>query len=961
MIRRYLREHLPLAGLLALFAGTFALVLSLYHLPTEPVAYASALCAVMGLIALIWGFVRYRRAHQARAHVLNAPHLLLDELPSPRTLSEADDQAIMQRLLHDIRAAQSDLAAYRQDSTDYFTAWVHQIKTPLSVMRLQLQSEDTPENRAMLAELFQMVIYNKDKGSAHPQERRLHPMKKQPDKGKITALYERLSHDDERAGESVSIENQKRILEDYAQKNGFTNIRHFTDDGVRGTTFKRPGLDAMLEEIRAGNVATVIIKDQSRIGRDVVEVGLLKRTFDEYHVRFIAANDNLDTANGFDIMSIFRDVINEWYVADTSRKIKTVFKSRMEKGLRCSGSVSYGYLASKENKGEWVIDEEAAAVVRRIFHSVVAGESIASIARALRTEKIPIPSEHWKRIGAPVRAAKYTDPYAWSTTTISYILKRPEYTGRKVLGKTVCENYKTKSTRKTAPEEQYIFDGEIPAIVDEETWNTVQRLMGTKRRAPKRQTTPNRLTGLLYCADCGAKLTHRSSLVQGKYLDDAFVCSSYRQLTRDCTMHYIPTAKMEAAILAAIQRVSWYVRHNEAEFIERVREASDQHQENAVKEYRQKVSKAQRRCKELDGLVKKLYEGNATGKIPDKHFTRLLAEYDEEQTKLEAAIAQWEEAIESWNADRLKTDKFIELVSRYTDFSELTTPMLNEFIEKVVVHEGEGRGNSRRQRIDIYLNFIGAFEVPAHIVTPMEAEEQRRQQEEQAAKEAHSQELAKAREEKRKAEKREFTARKKAGLLTPEEQAADEARLAHNRAWQKEWREKRKAAEPPKPPKPKSLKELAALQKAGADLTPEEAERLAAYRERKNRQHKAWYERQKAAQPPKPRTLKELAAAQDAGQPLTPEETERLEASRNRKKNAYQELKIQAETDPVAAAELARRRAYHSEATKKSRQKMYEEAAAGNPEAQARYENFLAARRENYHKKRQDEKGEQIA
>ena len=206
-------------------------------------------------------------------------------------------------------------------------------------------------------------------------------MKKQPDKGKITALYERLSHDDERAGESVSIENQKRILEDYAQKNGFTNIRHFTDDGVRGTTFKRPGLDAMLEEIRAGNVATVIIKDQSRIGRDVVEVGLLKRTFDEYHVRFIAANDNLDTANGFDIMSIFRDVINEWYVADTSRKIKTVFKSRMEKGLRCSGSVSYGYLASKENKGEWVIDEEAAAVVRRIFHSVVAGESIASISQ----------------------------------------------------------------------------------------------------------------------------------------------------------------------------------------------------------------------------------------------------------------------------------------------------------------------------------------------------------------------------------------------------------------------------------------------------------------------------------------------------------------------------------------------------------------------------------------------------
>lgn len=311
-------------------------------------------------------------------------------------------------------------------------------------------------------------------------------MKKQQEKEKITALYERLSHDDERAGESVSIENQKRLLEDYAEKMGFTNIRHFTDDGVRGTTFKRPGLDAMLDEIRAGNVATVIIKDQSRIGRDVVEVGLLKRTFDEYNVRFIAASDNLDTANGFDIMSIFRDVINEWYVADTSRKIKTVFKSRMEKGLRCSGSICYGYLASKEDKGEWIIDEEAAPVVKRIFQSVLAGESIAAIGRALRAEQIPIPSEHWKRIGAPVRTAGYADPYAWSATTIGYILSRPEYMGRKVLGKTVCENYKTKSTRKTTAEEQYIFEGAIPAIIDEEILYVRRRVNERRIHSTKR-------------------------------------------------------------------------------------------------------------------------------------------------------------------------------------------------------------------------------------------------------------------------------------------------------------------------------------------------------------------------------------------------------------------------------------------------------------------------------------------
>ena len=665
-------------------------------------------------------------------------------------------------------------------------------------------------------------------------------MKKQANSGMITALYERLSHDDERNGESASIENQKRLLEDYARKNGFQNIRHFTDDGVRGTTFRRPGLDEMLEEIRSGNVSTVIIKDQSRIGRDVVEVGLLKRTFDEYHVRFIAANDNLDTANGFDIMSIFRDVINEWYVADTSRKIKAVFKSRMEKGLRCSGSVCYGYLASKENKDEWIIDEEAAAVVRRIFQGVLAGETIASIGRSLRKDKIPIPSEHWKRIGQPVRAASYADPYAWSANTITTILKRPEYKGHKVLGKTVCENYKTKYNRKTNTDEQYVFENAIPAIIDEETWQTVQKIRETKRRAPKGKNVPSRLTGLLFCADCGSKLTHRHHLVKGNWIEDAFICSSYRQLTRDCTMHHISTAKLEGIILSVIQRVSWYVRNNEAEFIECVQKASNHAQEQNIKEWRQKIDKVQKRHKELDMLVKKLYEGYATGKIPDNHFSRLLSEYDEEQREIESVIGRLQEQIDNWNAETVKTERFIELVNRYTDFSELTTPMLNEFVEKIVVHEGEGRGNSRRQRIDIYLSFIGAFEVPEHIVSPMDIEEQRQKEEKEKKKIASR----KAVSEKRNQKRREFTARKRAGLLTPEELEADEKRLAHNRAWQKEWRDKRKATEPPKPKK-RSIQELIKVQRDGQKMTVEEIERLSAYRERKSRQYREWRERNK--------------------------------------------------------------------------------------------------------------------
>lgn len=426
----------------------------------------------------------------------------------------------------------------------------------------------------------------------------------------------------------------------------------------------------------------------------------------------------------------------------------------------------------------------------------------------------------------------------------------------------------------------------------------------------------------------------------------------------DCTIHYVATQKLEAAILSAIQRISWYVRNNEQEFVQQVRKASSLRQEEAVKDCRKQIAQARKRHAELDGLVKKLYEANATGKLPDRHFSRLLAEYDEEQAALETSMTEWQCLLDNWNADQVRMAEFIDLAKRYTDFSELTTPMLNEFIEKIIVHEGSGRGKQRRQRLDFYFNFIGAFEVPADIVTPMEQEAERRQREEQAEKEERSKALAQARYEKYKQERREFTAKKRAGLLTPEEQAEEERRLERNRAYQKKQRDKKKASQPEKPRK-RSLEELAKLDKAGADLTLEEAERLAAHRRKKAAQHKAWRDRQKAAQPPKPRqrTLKELAECSEAGLLLTPEEAERLEAHRNRKKAALQDLKARAETDPEAAAELAKQRAHQSETVKKSRLKMYEEAAAGDPEAQARYERFLATRRENYHRKKKEKAG----
>jgi hypothetical protein len=345
-------------------------------------------------------------------------------------------------------------------------------------------------------------------------------------------------------------------------------------------------------------------------------------------------------------------------------------------------------------------------------------------------------------------------------------------------------------------------------------------------------------------------MTHRHNLVQKKWIDDAFTCSSYRQLTRDCTMHYIPSKNMEKLILSAIQRISWYVREFEKDFIQKVREASTIQQEETVKDSKRQLTQARKRFNELDGLVKKLYESNATGKLSDRHFERLMVEYDNEQSALEIAMTELQGKIDAWSEGNHKTDMFIDLVKRYTDFSELTTPMLNEFIERVVVYEGEGRGSNRHVRVDIHLNFIGAFEIPSDIITPMELDEQRLIQEEKAAKEKRSKELEQARYEKRKQESREFTERMKAGLLTPEELEAHEQKKAHNRAWQKEWRDKRKAAEPPTPPKPLSQNAVVQRKKEGLPLSPEELAIYETWREKQAEKNRRWREKQKIADLP---------------------------------------------------------------------------------------------------------------
>lgn len=559
-------------------------------------------------------------------------------------------------------------------------------------------------------------------------------MSKQLNSIKITALYERLSRDDELQGESNSITNQKHFLEDYARKNGFVNIRHFTDDGVSGTTFDREGFQSMIAEVEAGNVAVIIVKDMSRFGRDYLKVGFYTEVmFKEKGVRFIAINNGIDSSNQQDSdFTPFLNIMNEWYARDSSRKIQAIFKARMQEGKRVSPSVPYGYRRDPDDKQHLIIDPEPAAVVRRIFKLVLEGNGVNRIADILYADKILIPSAYAEKYYPENQHSKsFHDPIRWTNQTIIHILEKREYMGHTVLGKTISESYKTKKRRKAAEDELMIFENTHEAIIDEETWNNVQRLIETKRRPKKNGAPPCRLSGLLYCADCGSKLSHRYNSRNKYDADNSYGCSSYRQYTRNCTMHYIRVSVVEKLILETIREVSAYALSNEKEFVKKVREASDVQQEATMKEYRRRLGKAKRRHEELDDLVKKLYESFATGKIPEKHFDRLLSGYDNEQTTLEAEMQELQTGLDRYGADSVRADRFLELVKRYTDFSELTTPMLNEFIEKVVVHEADKSTGDRVQKVDIYLNFIGAFTVPkmeAALTAEQEAREQRKLQ-----------------------------------------------------------------------------------------------------------------------------------------------------------------------------------------------------------------------------------------
>lgn len=594
---------------------------------------------------------------------------------------------------------------------------------------------------------------------------------------KINALYERLSSEDDLQGESNSIVNQKKLLEDYARKNGFKNTCHFTDDGVSGTRFDRQGLNEMLEEIEAGNVEAVIIKDMSRAGRDYLRVGLFMETLREHDVRLIAVNDGVDSLHGYDDFIPFRNIINEWYARDTSRKITASYKTKGSEGRRLTTTPIYGYIYD-ENKENWITDEETAPVVKRIFNLTIEGHGVCTIARMLTEGKIIHPGYRHVilREGKGNEASRNeNEKYTWTGTTVAEILSKPEYRGATVNFRFSKKNYKDKNHTPNPKEKWLIFENTHPAIIDPETWETAQQCRKTVKRADTFGAA-NPLTGKLFCADCGAKMyNHRKAGGKPNYKSEAtgkiylrspadfYVCSSHtnarNSFKKECTLHHIGTTSVRQIILDTIRAATASVENNEAEFMKKVLETSEIRQEETAKTYKRNLTKAQKRVTELNTLIRKIYEDNVNGKLTDKRFELLSQEYETEQEELEKTIAETQSAIDSFTADSMRADKFIELTKRYRDFTELTTPMINEFIDKIIVYEAEKRDGERFQEVDVYLNFIGKFEIPPQELT----EEEQREQEK----------LKKRREKQRRynAKKREQRKQKKAAAEQEKQQS----------------------------------------------------------------------------------------------------------------------------------------------------------------------------------------------
>ena len=542
---------------------------------------------------------------------------------------------------------------------------------------------------------------------------------------KITPLYERLSRDDELQGESNSISNQKQMLEDFARRNGLPNPTHFTDDGISGTRFDRPGFLAMMEEVEAGRVEAIVIKDMSRLGRDYLKVGQVMEVLRQRGVRLIAINDGVDSLKGDDDFTPFRNIMNEFYARDTSRKIRSVFKAKGMSGKHLTGTVIYGYLWD-EKREHWLVDEEAAEVVRRIFSLTLEGYGPYQIACKLSADRIEIPVVHLARFNEGVNRSKpVKDPYGWGSSTIVNILKKREYLGHTINFKT-RKHFKDKKSHYVSEDEWTIFENTHEAIIDQQTFDLVQKIRSNVRRYPNGWGEAAPLTGLLYCADCGGKMyVHRTN--NGKRISQ-YTCSNYTKVpcgTLCLTQHRINESAVLTLVSDTLRAIAEYSRNDRTEFIHAVQETQVAQQSADIARKRRRLAAAQKRAGELEKLICKIYEDNALGKLPDARYRALDAQYAKEQDALEIEIAELEKAVTSYEQSQKSAEKFIALIDKYENFDTLTNTMLNGFVEKILVHERARKGSQdTTQEIEIYFNFLGRYIPPSLQPVPLTPEEQ---------------------------------------------------------------------------------------------------------------------------------------------------------------------------------------------------------------------------------------------
>ncbi len=531
--------------------------------------------------------------------------------------------------------------------------------------------------------------------------------------GKITALYCRLSRDDELQGDSNSIKNQKSILQKYADDNGFHNTVFFVDDGYSGTTFDRPDWQRLMEQVDNGNVGTIIVKDMSRLGRDYLKVGMYtEMVFPNADIRFIAINNGVDSNNQTDNdMTPFINIFNEFYAKDTSRKIRAVFKAKGQSGKPLCTNPPYGYMKDPNDKLHWIVDDEAAEVVREVFRLCVQGYGVSQIAKEMTNRHIMNPTAHAKAMGInPPDNRKDAGDYIWGSSTISHMLSRLEYLGHTVNFKTYRKSYKQKKQLHNAPSEWQIFKGTHEAIIDQETYDIVQRIRNGRRRLTPMGEMPV-LSGMVFCADCRAKLyqVRGRKLPQSEYM----VCATYRKKGKDvCPSHQIRNSVIEELLLDGIRNVTAYAREHEDEFVEMVAKKSKTELDRSLRNCKCELEQSQARIHKLDCIIQRLYEDNIEGKISDERFMKMSENYEVEQNALEQRVMELQSIIATEQERTVNIESFLTVVRRYTDVQELTSEIIREFVERVEVYKAEKIGGRRIQRIKIVWNCIGEFVPP---------------------------------------------------------------------------------------------------------------------------------------------------------------------------------------------------------------------------------------------------------